>query len=262
MTRILTIAWTVWLEMLRKKDIYVLLILLVLLLFTLLSVDIFGLGGVVGYVKDIGLLFTWLFAWILAVTITARELPAEERKGTIYPLLAKPITRLELVLGKWLGAWSIVTTATLLFYVAIVGVVAARGATFEGIPLLQGYILHIAALSIICAISMALSTRMNVDAAITFSFALTAGCFLIIPRVPELIVHDEGIRETALLVLYAAMPHFELFDMRQRMIHGGGPVAWRPMLEILAYGLVMTATFLVLAWIGYRRKRFSRGAAL
>ena len=44
MTRILAITRTVWLEMIRRKDLYVLLILLVTLLFILMSLNIFGDG--------------------------------------------------------------------------------------------------------------------------------------------------------------------------------------------------------------------------
>ena len=47
MTRILTLAWLVWLEMIRRKDIYVLLILLTAFLVTLMTLDLFGLGQAV-----------------------------------------------------------------------------------------------------------------------------------------------------------------------------------------------------------------------
>ena len=61
MLKIRTIAATVWLETLRKKDLYVLLILLSVLLLTLISLNIFGLGGMTRYIKDIGLLLAWVF---------------------------------------------------------------------------------------------------------------------------------------------------------------------------------------------------------
>jgi hypothetical protein len=42
-----------------------------------------------------------------------------------YPLLAKPITRAELILGKWLGTWTAPVVATLLFYALIFSIVDA-----------------------------------------------------------------------------------------------------------------------------------------
>ena len=99
MKRILTIASVVWIELLRRKDVYVLFILLLAFLMILMSLNVFGLGGLVVYVKEIGLLLTWLFSWILAVNISSRLLPQEETQRTIFPLLAKPISRAEIVVG-------------------------------------------------------------------------------------------------------------------------------------------------------------------
>ena len=93
MISVLTIAGVVWLEVLRRKDVYVLFILLAAFLIALLTLDVFGLGSAVGYVKELGLLLVWLFSWILAVTVSVRQLTREEEQGTIFPLLAKPVTR-------------------------------------------------------------------------------------------------------------------------------------------------------------------------
>ena len=98
MIRILTLAWMVWLEMIRRKDIYVLLILLAAFLVTLMALNLFGLGRAVSYLKEIGMLLAWVCSWILAVSISARQLPQEERQGTIFPLLAKPVGRATITL--------------------------------------------------------------------------------------------------------------------------------------------------------------------
>lgn len=256
---ILTIAGVVWLEMIRRKDIYVLVILLATLLFALLSVDIFGLQGVAAYVKDMGLLFTWLFALILAILVSARQLPAEEKQGTIFTLLAKPITRAELVVGKWLGAWSITTGATLCFYALIVVVVALRGNSFSAPVLLQAILLHSTALAIICSLALAFSTRMNSDAAATFCFVLTGAALLVLPRIPELLLKLDGVHAAAMTMLWYIMPHFEVFDLRQRLVYDAIPARWLIIGLALAYGVVMTVAVLILAWIGYRNKMFRRG---
>lgn len=251
-----------WREMLRRKDIYVLLILLLCLLFSLLSLDIFGLKGVAVYVKDLGLSFAWLFAWILAVIISARQLPTEERNGTIFTLLAKPITRVELLAGKWLGAWSISTAATLCFYVLIVIVVLLRGDGFPPVVLLQAVLLHAAALSVICALALALSTRMNFDAAATFCFALTAAAMLLVPLIPELLLKLDGVQASIMTGLWYIMPHLEVFDLRQRLVYDAIPVGWRIVGLSIAYGAVVTAAVLTLGWLGYRDKKFRRGEAV
>jgi Cu-processing system permease protein len=261
MIRVITIAWTVWLEMIRRKDFYVLLILLVALLFLLLSINIFGLGGMVRYVADVGLMFAWLFSVILAVSLAGRQLPQEEAKGTIYPLLAKPITRMELLLGKWLGAWTGSAAATALFYAVVFAVVVLRGGAVAWATLGQALLLHGAFLAVINALALAISTRQSYGAAATLSYVLTGAGFVLAPRVPELVSNGQGFSESALMFLYYALPHLELFDLRQRVVHDvWGPAPWPVVLAVFGYGIVWTLVLVLLAWFGYRQKRFKRGA--
>ncbi len=261
MSAILTIAAVVWLEMLRRKDIYVLLILLATLLFALLSFDIFNLHGVTAYVKDIGLSFSWLFAWILAVAMGARQLPTEEKQGTIYTLLAKPITRVELLIGKWLGAWSITVAATLCFYSLLMAVALFRKSGFPPPLLLQAVLLHAAALSVVCSIALAFSTRMNADAASAICFVITGSAMIFLPRIPDLICDLDGARSALMALLYFAMPHFEVFDLRQRLVYDETPASWPIVGMIIAYAALMTGAVMILAWLGYRHKKFVRGGA-
>jgi hypothetical protein len=55
------------------------------------------------------------------------------------------------------------------------------------------------------------------------------------------------------------LPHFELFDLRKRLVHDFGPVRWSIFGAVLAYGLLLTLLFVLLAWLAYRHKRFARG---
>lgn len=258
MTRIANIAGTVWKEVVRRKDLYVLMVLLGALLVTLVSLDVFDLGGVVRYVLDIGLLMAWLFAWILAITVSARQLPQEETRGTVYSLLAKPVTRAEVIVGKWLGAWSVVAFATAVFYALVVGVTILKRGSVNGIALLQGFCLHAAALAVISAIAMIFSARMNADAAISLSFVITGASFLVVPRIPEFLTQTSGITASLLLFLYNILPHFEVFDLRRRIVHDYGPAAWGTIGCVLLYGLALVAMCLILTWLAYRHKRFSR----
>ncbi|NCC50576.1 MAG: ABC transporter permease [Spartobacteria bacterium] len=266
MNRILTIANIVWVDLLRRKDVYVLLILLGVMLFGLLSINIFGLGGAARYVLDVGLLLTWICSIILAVTMAGRQLPTEESRGTIYPLLAKPIRRWELLVGKWLGAWSSVAASTVVFYVLLLVVYRARGGVIDYNTLVQAILLHLAALGMVCALLLAISTRLTYGAAATVGFVLVVGSFLLVPRIPWFIAADPGANTIGLRILYYLLPHFELFDMRQRLVHQwsdiSGAVSWGIIAIILVYGMVMTAIFLLLAWLGYRTKHFKRGGAV
>lgn len=260
MIRILTLAWLVWLETIRRKDVYVLLILLAAFLVTLMMLDLFGLGQTVSYLKEIGLLLAWVCAWILAVSVSVRQLSQEERQGTIFTLLAKPISRVEVLIGKWLGAWVVTGAATLMFYGLLAFMVFLRGGEFGGVVLAQAWFLHLGLLAIITALGIALSTRLNADAAAALTYVITLAAWLVLPRVPDLVMAVQGAVRTGLMVIYYALPHLELFDLRCRLVYGWPPASGLVVLLILCYGLLMTVVFLALGWLAYRRKRFTRGA--
>jgi len=259
MLRALTIAHTVWLGIIRRKDIYVLLILLSTLLLVLVSLNVFGLGGTTRYVKDLGLLTSWFFSWILAVNLSSRELPAEETNGTVFQLLAKPITRAELVAGKWLGAWSATTVATIGFYILVTGIVSFKGGCFNYAALMQAIALHSVAVGIICAIGLAFSTRMHHDAAASITYVLTGCAFLVVPRIPEFMSYERGFTADLLLFFYNVLPHFEVFDMRKRLVHDFGAAGWNTFLLVITYGILLCFLYGLLAWLAYRNKKFSRG---
>ncbi len=258
MNRITVIAYILLLNLIRRKDLYVLIILAATMLITLTSFNIFGLGGASRYIADIGLMMTWLFSWILSITITARELPGEENRGTILNILAKPVSRFELICGKWLGAWTVTCIATAAFYMLVTVVIAAKGDALQTPTLLQCFFLHSVSNAVIISLALALSTRLNSDAASTLSFILSATSFLVVPRIPGFLASESGIRADLLLMVYNLLPHLEVFDIRMRVIHDFGPISALLLFKSAAYGAAITSLFIFLAFLSYRNKRFSR----
>lgn len=262
MIRILSIASVAWLEIVRRKDAYVLLVVLGALVVGFMGVDAFGLEGAANYVKDVGFAAAWLFAWILAATMPARPLPQEQTRGTIFALLAKPVTRAHVIVGKWLGAWAAVAAATGFFYALVTGIVLARGGSLDPLTLLQAYLLHAAALALVSALGIALSTRLNHDAATALTFLITAAAFTLVPRVPRLLAFAHGPSSAALYVVYVLFPHFELLDLRQRLVNDWGPAPWPAVGAALLYAALLAGALLAVAWLAYRRRTFSRSEVL
>lgn len=257
MRRVRILAWVVWLECLRRKDAYVMTLLLAALLFSLSLVNVFGLGGVVRYVLDVGLMLAWLFSIILVIGLVARQLPQEEARGTIFPLLSKPVRRGEVLLGKWLGGWTISCVITLVFYAVVVAALAYRGGTVQWTTLAQALALHWMALGILASAALAASTRLTFGAAATLAYMLAVIGWLLVPAIPEWL-DLEGAPLAPLLAMYHSFPHVNLFDLRLRVVHDWGPLSGSVFGAIVGYGAVWMAVFLLLAELGYRRKTFRR----
>jgi Cu-processing system permease protein len=258
--KILTIARLAILSVLRKKDIYILFIISIVILILICSINVMGLGGITAYVKDIGLLFTWLFSIIMVTNIAGSTLQDEEKSGTIYSLLAKPINRKQLILGKWLGIFSISVIATSIFYIIVFLLVLFKGGTFPVYSLIQAMVLHFGMMSIIISYSLFFSARLNSDAATIISYVMTTTCFLIIPKIPELISSPASTNFSSFIftILYNILPHFEILDLRQRLVHDFGTIPVDVFLTTILYSIFFTAIFLMFAWLAYRNKYFSR----
>ena len=92
-------------ELYRRKDFYVLFILTAIITVIMGSINVFNLSGLLRQLQHICLLLIWISSLVIALATAARQIPAERENRTIFPLMAKPVTRWEVVLGKFLGCW-------------------------------------------------------------------------------------------------------------------------------------------------------------
>src|SRR6478609_5410553 len=114
---IFALAGVVIKELYRRKDFYVLFVLTALMTLLLGSVRFFNDDKIVRYLKEICLLLIWVSGLVIAIATTARQIPAERENRTIFPLLAKPVTRAHVIVGKFLGCWFACGLALVMFYV-------------------------------------------------------------------------------------------------------------------------------------------------
>src|SRR5215471_12317753 len=117
MNTVSALASVVLKELYRRKDFYVLLFLTFVITLLLGTVNFFNVPHIARDLKEICLLLIWISALVIALTTAARQIPAERENRTIFPLLAKPVTRGQIVTGKFLGCWLAVGIALALFYV-------------------------------------------------------------------------------------------------------------------------------------------------
>ena len=262
MSNMITIARSVWLEMVRRKDIYIVLVLQGFFTFLLTLVNAFGSDVPSSYIMDIGLMLAFLLSVVLSIIMGARQIPNEIRSGTIFSILTKPISRFEFLFGKWLGLTSGMVIANLLFYLLVTGITVTKGYVFDPAVLAQVFALHSVLLGLIVAICLFFTLFLSQAAGGTAAGILTLVCYLFIPRIPTLLAYESGWRANAMLVIYYIAPHLELFDMRARVLHGWGTLDTRIFAGTAGYGLLLTAFFLTVAWLLFARKHFTRGASL
>ena len=255
MTVIWAIATVVIKELLRRKDFYVLFILTALITLMMGSINLFDDRNIVRYLKEVCLLLVWLSSLVIAISTTARQIPAEREQRTIFPLLAKPVSRGQLITGKFLGCWLACGVALVVFYLFFGLISASREHEWPLANYFQAAALHWSALAILIAITLLGSIIFAAPSSNgTIVFVVAAGILSIARHLNKvaLQMHEPG--RTILSAIYFAIPHLELFDVRDLIIHNLPPVPWLVWAAALLYAAGYTAFFLVAAWLMFRRR--------
>ena len=99
----LAIAVNVFRESVRDKILYNLVLFAILMIGASYVIGQLTAGQDVKIIKDLGLAATTLFGLFIAVFIGIGLVSKEVERRSIYALLAKPIHRYQLVLGKYCG---------------------------------------------------------------------------------------------------------------------------------------------------------------
>ena len=243
-----------FLELWRRNDVFGLLVLGVALMVPLSMASPFGTLGASRYLDEMALLLVWAFSLFIALGTGQRLFPPEFESRTIYPLLAKPISRGRLLVGKYIGAVVASWTALAFFDLLFIGSVMLRGDTF-GAELPQAVALHFAFVALAVAVSLLGSLLMTASANLTLSAIVVTGMFFFGRRLPD---YADGLSPALawlVKIVYAVAPHVEFFDMRQRLIHGWGAVDACVFFWVLSYALVYTVLLLTASVLVLRRRR-------
>lgn len=254
MRRVRLVARTIFTEALRRKEIYVIVILTAALLLAASLVRFFNLREVHKFYDEVSLKVMGVATALTVIALAARQLPREFERRTIYTLLAKPMARWEFILGKYLG----VVAAGMLCLLLFMGVfIVGRLATGKGVPwLVFGEYVYLQGLlvAVLAALAFLLSMLINLDAAVV----LTALIYLLGQVLTNAltVIYDSlsALGQGFLLLLNYTIPQPALFDLSSKVVHD-----WpAPRLGVLGlatlYALMFIIPYLGLsAWL-FRRK--------
>lgn len=249
----LTIGWVSLLEAIRRKDIYVMLLLSGILIVVTGLFNAFGVAELQKFMIDVSLSIVNAFTIIITVLISARQLPYELERRTLYPMLAKPVGRSQFLVGKFVGIMAMSTTALLMF-----AVVAGLIFIGFGIPLRSVFFQCIyfrwVSLLVIASMTLWLSLILTHAANVTISLMLCLGASMFARTI--LLVHNSvgPWQQKLLAAAYWILPHLDLFDLSKRVVHNWGAVPAWSVPAITLYGLMYTAIFLGLAYVRFRRQ--------
>jgi len=258
MNKIIAVAGVVIKELYRRKDFYVLFVLTAVLTVGAGAVNFFQDEKIIRYVKDICLLLIWVSSLVIAIVTTARQIPAEREARTIFPLLAKPVSRAQIIAGKFLGCWLATGIALLVFYVFFAVIASSREHAWPLMTYLQAAWMQWCLLAVVIAMVLLGSIYFAAPSSTsTISFIAVAGIMLVGGHLKTVALQQPEPMQALLIFIYYFMPHLEWFYLSDFVVYNMGAVPWVKVLAASLYAATWTGIFLYVAWFGFRRKNLT-----
>ncbi|MGD0252582.1 MAG: ABC transporter permease subunit [Verrucomicrobiota bacterium] len=255
MKNIFAVAGIVIKELYRRKDFYVLFILTALICLVMASVNIFNDDKIIRYLKEICLLLIWISSLVIAIVTAARQIPTERENRTLLPLLAKPLTRSQLILGKFFGCWFACGLALICFYLFFGALAASREHHWPLLNYFQAAALHWFMLGMVVALALLGSLVFAAPSSnATIVFVAVAGILLVGRHLNQVALSLPEPSQSIVYSVYYAIPHLELFDVRDLIVHDWPLIPWNFFGLAILYALAYTAFFLLAACLVFRRK--------
>ena len=230
MKAVFAIAWNTVRETVRKKHVYVLAIIAIVLIgFT--SLIVFFQESPEAFMKELSLFTVSFLGMLVTVLIAAPQIRREMDDRSIYTILAKPIGRFGYVTGKFIGASFAVTFSYCLFSIIFYSFLRMKGVTVTGVYL-HALILNLLQLYIVAAVAMFLSTLFTAPAA------------------------------AMVTLLYYIAQYFspklsyplKYFNINWTVVHNVMPVATYKLLPLLGMGVAFTICLLLLSTVVFSQK--------
>jgi ABC-type transport system involved in multi-copper enzyme maturation permease subunit len=252
MQKALRIAYVTILESFRRKDPYVVLILGFLVVLGAGLFSHFGIQGLEKFVKDVAFTVINVFCTIICVVAAGRQLPVEIENRTLYPLLAKPVSRSTVFLGKYLGVGAMASGVVILFSVELLVLFKFLGISIEPV-FFQALYLRVLSMWFIAALVLFFSLVMTHAANVTVSILVVMAMNTFANTI--LTVHSEleGASRYAAETIYWVAPHLELFDLSKKVVHEWPAVPMWVLAAMTGYAVLYSGVFLLLGCLRFRR---------
>ncbi|MCC6444905.1 MAG: ABC transporter permease [Armatimonadetes bacterium] len=253
MRAIWTIARLTVIENIRKQVFQALALVTFALIAASTLLSFFDLGVQVKLLKDLCVVSLLFFGAVMAVALSVSSLTGEVEGKTLYPLLARPVPRASLVLGKYLGVvltvFAGLSALTGFFLLLLLryqnGVEAMAGLTV-------GYIFLETAL--LAAVGMFLSALASPFLAATLAFMVYLAGSVKIGYLGYMIDQNPSpAAQIPLKLIFHLLPNLESFHFKDALVHGG-PVPGDYLASVALYGFLYTAFLLAGTVALFRRK--------
>ncbi|MFY3742892.1 ABC transporter permease [Anaeromyxobacter sp. Red801] len=255
MTRTLSIAANTLREALRERLLYNLVFFAIAMTIASLTVSRLTLGEQFRIIADVSTSSTQVFGLLISVFVGVSLVAREIDRRTCYALLARPVSRAEFVVGKFLGL--LATAGLNLLVMAAVSALALlvyRGdASFLGSGFLAAFGLMIAQFAVAVALAVLFATFTTPTLATIFTLSALASGFLFAEVRSFWLKAEQVELKQVVHLLDVLLPNMGLLDAKEALTYGD-VVGIGSVLIRLAYGFGYAGVLLALAALVFSRR--------
>lgn len=237
------ISRSVLLELWRRQDVWILLMLMGVFTVMALMARFMGLDDqqAAAFMLNLGMSLSSLFAHLLCVLMISRQIPQEIENRTLYPLLAKPLGRAELLFGKWMAC----STGAMIAFVCFFLISWAASPFLEDVymgTMVQHVLLQPVSIAGAGALALLMSLVLPRGLALTASLALVfvSGT-----------VHQWGQTKTPLVHV---LPRFDAMNLSTRFTDGIAPLSHVEWVQVLVFGITWACMCFMASVLIFRGK--------
>lgn len=266
MNRIYAIAKNTFIEAVRDRILYSLVLFSVLMILGSIVVASISAEQFIKIIKDIGLSTISLIGILISIFLGMNIVYKEIDKRTVYNIFSKPVRRFEFIIGKYLGL-----SFTLLVLVTIMSAVLMLIVLYYEIRY-QGYLafhyggsyyyqfliaLYFTYLEYLFLIGLSLVFSSFSTPVMTVLFVLLV--FIIGRFSSDILLFTKYVKdpflENVMQILYRIIPHLDKFNLRTEAVYGG-EISTSLILNLTIYCIIYCSALLILSIIIFEKKEF------
>ena len=254
MRSIIVIALNTFRENLRDKILYSLLIFAALLMGASILLGALTIAEQEKIIADMGLASINVIGVIIAIFVGIGLVSKEIERRTIYTILAKPISRSQFILGKYLGL-----VITLGVNLVIMFDVFLLTLWMTQVPITMVLVQAVALMMVEFLVVTATALFFSTFSTPTLSAALTLGLYFIGHLTSDLKTLAEKssseVTKVVMTVLYYLCPNLEVLNIKGQAVSGVS-LAWSYQLSATLYGLLYASLLLAGAAAIFQKRDF------
>lgn len=252
MSKTLIITTGILKDSIRQPVSYFLIIFFSLLILTTRVITTFGFGFEINMIREMGISSVTLCGLLISILASPGIISEDIRNRTILVVFAKPVSKREFILGKYIGIMLAIFCAFFFLTLAFGFTLWWKGDVLQYGNIIKTIILSYELVAIITAISLALSIFLPIafNAVVCF-FVYAAGHLS--PYVCGRLIEKGGVGQLIGNIMYSILPNLENFNVSSALAVGTHiPVGYVAITSL--YGIMYIGAILFIATIILERK--------